>query len=194
MLAIAGCVKEDMGLSEEFIRKALFQGPHFVFWKDRAGIYLGCNENFARLSGIGDPDDIVGKTDVSLVWPLEQAEVFIRMDREVLERGEPSLNCEQMCVGNSDVRMCVLASRVPIKDAAGEVTGLAGVFVDVTDLKQHEIELSDRIADLQRYKDIVFDRELRLLALKREVNGLAKELGRPNVYDLSFLRDTIPPS
>lgn len=163
--------------------------PNFLFWKNRQNVYMGGNENFARLCGVVDIDDLVGKTDLALAWPREQAEAFMKADHGVLESGQPFLDHEEMCVGNSNKRMCMLASRVPLVDQEGRVYGLVGMFVDITEINQRELALADELADLQRFKEISFEREIRMVALKKEVNALAKELGRPPLYDMSFLEE-----
>jgi PAS domain S-box-containing protein len=53
------------------LRNIVSHIPHFVFWKDRDSVYLGCNEVFARSAGLQCPEDIVGKTDYDLVWRNE---------------------------------------------------------------------------------------------------------------------------
>ena len=67
------------------------------------------------------------------------------------------------------------------------MAGLVGMFVDITEIRQREAVLAEELSDLQRLKDISFDREIRMVALKKEVNALAEVLGRRPVYDLGFL-------
>ena len=95
------------------------RAPYFLFWKDRQNVYVGCNENFAKLCGVVDIEDIVGKKDLALAWPREQAETLMKADHDVMESAQALLDHEEMCVGNSNTRMCVLASRVPFFDDKG---------------------------------------------------------------------------
>src|SRR5580658_2427246 len=37
--------------------------PGNIFWKDREGRYLGCNNNIAKICNLTSPDDIIGKSD-----------------------------------------------------------------------------------------------------------------------------------
>ena len=39
--------------------------PHNLFLKDRASVYLACNQNFARMLGL-TPQQIIGRTDLEL--------------------------------------------------------------------------------------------------------------------------------
>ena len=58
------------------VRLVIDNIPQFVFWKDTRSVYLGCNRNFARAAGVGEPENIVGKTDFDLAWRREEAEFF----------------------------------------------------------------------------------------------------------------------
>jgi len=56
--------------------------PDLIFYKDPEGIYLGCNEAFAKLVNKSIAE-IVGKTDYDL-FPKEQADFYRTKDKEVL--------------------------------------------------------------------------------------------------------------
>ena len=176
-----------MMVQDILLKQAVLCSPNFLFWKDRQNVYAGCNQNFARLCGVVDVEDIAGKMDLALAWPREQAETFMKADRDVMASGQAVLDHEEMCVGNSSKRMCMLVSRVPLWDDKGKVAGLVGMFVDITEVSQREFALAEELSDLQRFKEISFDHEIKMIALKKEVNTLAKALGRLPIYDLSFL-------
>lgn len=57
---------------------------------------------------------------------------------------------------------------------------------DITARHAAEAELRKRNQELERFNRAATERELRMVALKREVNDLAREAGRPEPYDLSF--------
>jgi hypothetical protein len=59
--------------------------------------------------------------------------------------------------------------------------------VDITARKVAEAALRERNEELERFNRATVGRELDMIALKREVNALAQELGRPPPYDLSAL-------
>lgn len=71
---------------------------------------------------------------------------------------------------------------------------------DITDRKNVEAsllqsaeELRQRNAELERFNRASVGRELDMIALKKEINALAHELGRAPPYTLDFLND-LPPS
>ena len=40
--------------------------PGNVFWKNKDGVYLGCNNTLAKFLGFKSPDEIIGKRNVTL--------------------------------------------------------------------------------------------------------------------------------
>lgn len=57
-------------------------------------------------------------------------------------------------------------------------------------LTSHVAELAHSSADLERCNDLAVGRELRMIELKREINGLSQEAGKVPPYDLSFLQES----
>ncbi|MDI6747231.1 MAG: PAS domain S-box protein [Rhodocyclaceae bacterium] len=60
---------------------------------------------------------------------------------------------------------------------------------DVTARKQAEDALRQRNAELERFNLAAVDREMAMIDLKRQVNALSQELGRPPPHELDFLND-----
>lgn len=57
---------------------------------------------------------------------------------------------------------------------------------DITARHEAQAELRQRNQELERFNHAATERELRMVALKHEVNELARAAGRPAPYDISF--------
>jgi two-component system, cell cycle sensor histidine kinase and response regulator CckA len=55
---------------------------------------------------------------------------------------------------------------------------------DISERKRAEEELVQKVEELQRFQDTVVGRELVMVELKKEVNALLKEAGRPEKYTI----------
>lgn len=84
------------------------------------------------------------------------------------------------------------------RDATGQVTTIQGVLMDIEERKRaeaaiftHSEALKARNAELERFARLSVDRELVMIALKREVNALCARLGEAPRYDLARI-DTEP--
>jgi PAS domain S-box-containing protein len=64
----------------------------------------------------------------------------------------------------------------------GRWAGCVWFFRDVSARKEAETNLWRQIDELQRWQDIMVDREWRMVALKREVNDLCARVGEPIRY------------
>ena len=118
---------------EERLRSVLSTIPHSIYWKDRRAVFLGCNEPFAQTFGLPSAELIVGKTDAQLGLSEADREAFAARDAAVLASGE-ALLCQRetlLDAGGGEVRY--LASRVPLRDAAGDLIGVLGVLVALPD-------------------------------------------------------------
>jgi two-component system, OmpR family, aerobic respiration control sensor histidine kinase ArcB len=127
---------------EVFLRNIMRSLPQYIFLKDQKSVYLGCNENFARLVGLNRPEDIVGKSDQNLNWQPggHTAEIFRQGDQDTLN-GHPINNQEETLVLPDGKKLVTLVSKLPIMDDDGRPLGIVGYFTDITALKDQEREL-----------------------------------------------------
>lgn len=77
---------------------------------------------------------------------------------------------------------------------AGEGVRFIVLSRDITARHQAEAELRQRNHELERFNRAATERELRMVALKREVNALARAAGRPEPYDLAFADTSAVPA
>ena len=133
-------VQEKQSLLEQIVENT----PHSIFWKDRNSVYLGCNRNFARQAGVEKPEEIIGKTDYELPWEKTETEFFRKIDREVIESGQPQLGIEEPQLQADGTQATLLTSKVPLANSQGDIIGILGIYVDITSRKLAEDELRQR--------------------------------------------------
>jgi len=105
--------------------------PQRVFWKDLRGQYLGCNQGFATDAGLRSPAELIGLTDYDLVWK-DHADQYRADDKAVLSSGRARINFEEGFT-TPDGERWVRTSKIPLRDAQGQVFGCLGVFQDITE-------------------------------------------------------------
>ncbi len=130
--------------------------PVRIFWKDRQSRYLGCNRPFARDAGLAEPGEVLGKDDFQLAW-REQAELYQRDDREVMESGVPKLGYEELQTTPAGGRIWVRTSKIPMRDDAGAIIGLLGKYEDITGSKAAEESLRQKTEELERFFSLALD-------------------------------------
>jgi AraC-like DNA-binding protein len=105
--------------------------PDTVFFlKDRAGHYIAVNQTLVERCGRRSKTELLGRT-VADVFPAGMAESYAEQDRQVLVLGQPILNqLELHLYPNHQPGWC-LTAKLPLRDDAGCVVGLAGLSRDV---------------------------------------------------------------
>jgi len=111
--------------------------PQKIFLKGSNSVYVSCNENYARDLKIR-PDEINGKTDYDF-YPKELAEKYRADDQRIMRLGNIE-DIEERYIQNGQ-EAWVHTVKTPIKDEKGNVTGILGIFWDITEHKRAEEEL-----------------------------------------------------
>ncbi len=78
------------------------------------------------------------------------------------------------------------ATITPIKNDKGIITHYIGIQEDITKFKEVGDELRKNVDELSLFQDMAIAREFKMIALKKEINRLSKELGRPAPYDMNM--------
>ena len=115
--------------------------PARIFWKDKNLVYLGCNTPFARDAGFSRPEEVVGKDDFQMGW-RDQAELYQSADRQVIESGRSKLLIDEPQTTPDGKTITLLTSKVPLCNSNGEVFGVLGTYMDVTERARLEEQLS----------------------------------------------------
>ncbi len=114
---------------------------HYIFWKDKNSVYLGCNAELASAVGLTSSADIIGKTDYDLPTTKEQSDAYRADDQLVMETRKPKLNIEeQQTLLNGEVRV-LSTSKTPLLDDQGHVYGVLAIYSDITERKNIELSL-----------------------------------------------------
>jgi PAS domain S-box-containing protein len=127
--------------AQQFSQTVLDTFPLYVFWKNRESVYLGCNQNFARGSGLTTPTEILGKTDYDLPWGVSEADLYRADDRQVMDSGIAKLGIVEPQHQADGSVMWLETNKLPLRDLKGNVIGILGTYQDITDRKVAEAAL-----------------------------------------------------
>ncbi|MBL6980535.1 MAG: PAS domain S-box protein, partial [Anaerolineales bacterium] len=94
--------------------------------------------------------------------------------------------------GLPGIKRWLRTSAYAIKDKDGKVMNVVVNHEDITDRKQAEKEIMLKMAEIERINDIYVGREGKMIDLKREINALLEELGRPAKYSSPGDLDELP--
>lgn len=135
-------LEKEMRNAKEVLENIINHIPHQIFWKDLDLKYLGCNQHFADITGMGSPQDIIGKTDYEFGRKNDHAESYREWDQKIIDTGRAVIDLEEAFHNAAGIEGTVLTSKVPIRDENGEIFGLLGICTDITDRKKAVDELN----------------------------------------------------
>jgi PAS domain S-box-containing protein/putative nucleotidyltransferase with HDIG domain len=131
-------VQESLEERNQFIGSLLRAIPAAVFYKDKEGRYLGCNKAFSDILGLTEAQ-IKGKTVYEL-WPSELAEMYHRKDLDLMENPEHQIYDFKVLDRDGKLRPVLFAKDV-FFSASGDVAGMVGAFLDISERVRVEQEL-----------------------------------------------------
>lgn len=126
-------------LPPEMLVRILDTLPVRIFWKDLNSRFLGCNALFASDAGVSDPSEFVGRSDFYFYAP-EQANAFRADDADIMHTKTPKLGILEKLT-KADGRVIWLeTNKWPLIDTNGHVSGILGMYRDITQAKFDEDE------------------------------------------------------
>ncbi|MCP3679518.1 MAG: PAS domain-containing protein [Gammaproteobacteria bacterium] len=129
-------------------RDIIASSSGYIYWKDSAGHYLGCNNQWAKAFGLQSAKEINGKTDYDL-FSQEVAEKLIATDREVLTSGNANMMEETVEFSDGE-KIILLSNKKPLLDDNGQVMGVFGNSFDITERKKERIALQEAKAQAEK--------------------------------------------
>lgn len=126
--------------------------PGHIYWKDVEGHILGCNTEQAHDLGFELPEEVIGKTDYDITTK-ENADAIRAIDIRVMQNGIGEVE-EESFVRKNGTTMFFLSKKDPLRDSKGNIIGVLGISIDITDRKKAEMR-AERLkleSELQRTK------------------------------------------
>jgi PAS domain S-box-containing protein len=153
-----------------------------VFRKDREGRFVFVNSLLCHTLG-RKREEMLGKTDHDFS-PKDLADKYRADDVRVMQTGETLVDVEAHNPREGDL-VYIQVFKAPVRNAAGEVIGSQGFFVDITHLKRTENKLVRQTGELENALTALRSNQEQLLvaekmaSLGRLTAGIAHEMNTP---------------
>ena len=168
----------DKALS--YSQSLIENAPDPVFVSDLEGKILQANDAVSEL--LGFRRDEVVEQSLSRFISEEETREFTAALREVVARGVTRNARLNPRSATGEVIPTTLNASA-LRDPEGNVIGAIGILRDmrayeqvVRDLEQSKIELQEKILDLEKFEEVVVGRELKMIALEKELESLRQEV------------------
>ncbi len=135
--AVPAAADIDPELGRTLLGAFLKTVPNIVYFKDRDSRFLAVSEGKAHRHELSSAD-LIGKTDADLF--SEEHAQWARVDEEsIMATGEPVVGKLEKTIWRDGREGWARVTKMPLRDAAGEIIGTFGITYDVT--RQHLVAL-----------------------------------------------------
>jgi diguanylate cyclase (GGDEF)-like protein/PAS domain S-box-containing protein len=160
--------EEALAKERNLLRMLIDNIPDSIYVKDREGRKTLTNQADLDFMGVNEEGAVLGKTDAE-VYPPHLSEKYHQDDQVVLQHGRAVINREEVVEDASGIRRWLLTSKLPVRDSAGQITGLVGIGRDITERKH----LESRLLTMAHY-DTLTKLPNRTLFFERSNTGISQ--------------------
>jgi PAS domain S-box-containing protein len=137
--------EKETHIAHTLLQDIIYNLPGLIYWKNKKSQYAGFNKNVLSLSGLSR-EELLSKTDKELNWGEKEAESFQKDDQEVMENGVVKITEHEIPIKRADGRCIIVRTeKSRLYDRKGNVAGVLGVAMDVTDQKILQSQLKEQI-------------------------------------------------
>jgi PAS domain S-box-containing protein len=141
---------EELLASERNLLRTLIDNlPDVIYAKDAESRMMMANIAQARLLGAATVDDLIGKTDFDF-FSQEMASKYFKDEQALIKSGRSMINEEEPTVDPLGNHKWLSTTKVPLRDARGNITGFVGVGRDITESKAAGLERERLLAEVER--------------------------------------------
>jgi PAS domain S-box-containing protein len=172
----------ELDKARAYAESLIKNAPDPVFVSDLEGRILQANDAVSQLLGFR-PDELLEQS-LSRFISAEETREFTAALREVVARGV-TRNARLNPRSASGEIIPTTLNASALRDLDGKVIGAIGILRDmrayervVRDLRASQGELQEKILDLEKFEEVVVGRELKMIALEKEVESLRQQMER----------------
>lgn len=167
---------EQLQQERELLQTLMDTIPDAIYFKDLAGRFTRINRAQARNLGIRHERDAVGKTDADF-FGHEHAEEAQLDEQHIVASTEPLIDRIEHYLDPAGRWVWISATKVPIRDQDGQITGTVGISRDITERQHAEAE---RTAELSASNQALQEQIGERRRAEQQLQALATQLQQSN--------------
>ena len=163
--------------------------PIWIFYKDKKNCFLKVNQAFANAVGL-PKEKLEGRSCFEL-FSKDQADSFWRDDLEVIESGKSKKNIVET-INSAKKNFWVRSDKIPYKDKKGNIIGVIGFAIDITESRKAEEEIHRGEGYKKKSEEFSQSRKA-LLNILEDVEAAGADLARERDKTLAIISNIYTP-
>ncbi len=123
--------QEALARERDLLTTLLDNVPDTIYFKDTSSRFTRINKAQAIILGVENPEDAIGKTDFDF-QPEELAKGFYEEEQKLVQSGQPLIDRVEFNPTRDGKPRWLSATKVPILNEDGQVTGIVGISRNIT--------------------------------------------------------------
>jgi two-component system sensor histidine kinase/response regulator len=135
-------IVKKLNAERDFLQVLMDYIPYTIYFKDLQCRFTKINKAQSDLLGLNDPSEAIGKSDFDY-FHEETAKPAHIDELQILSTGIPMIEKVEMINNSEGIKSWVSATKIPVKDNFGNITGLVGISIDITEKRYAEERLRE---------------------------------------------------
>ena len=140
-LELTQITENELKYERDLLQVLMDNIPDSIYFKDKNSKFTRINKAQAKLLGIKNPEDSLGKNDFDY-FSLDHAQKAYNDEKEIIKTGKPIINKEERLAFEDRPTIWVSTTKVGIENTSkGEIGQIVGITRDITSKKNAEENL-----------------------------------------------------
>ncbi|MBU2550387.1 MAG: PAS domain S-box protein [Proteobacteria bacterium] len=175
-------MEEDLKESQQRLSLLVQSSPLGVIEWDLDFRVLNWNLASERIFGY-PAENVIGRHATELIIPEGMQTEINKRWLDLIDQKDGSRSTDENITRDGTRIVCEWYN-TPLINESGHVIGVASLVNDITQQKKVEGEIRQYMEELERFNRLTLGRELRMIELKEEVNGLLEKEGQGRKYKI----------
>jgi PAS domain S-box-containing protein len=144
--------QEELRKEKALLDALLDNVPETIYFKDKESRFIRFSRSMLKLFGLKKEEELLGKSDFDF-FADEHARPAFEDEQNIIRTGKAIIDLEEKEVMEDGRVSWVNTTKMPLKDARGNIIGTFGISKDITNLKRLQEEAIERNKELQSQEE-----------------------------------------
>ena len=153
-------IQKALGDEKALIDELLINLPEHIYFKDKESRFIRFSHSMLKLFGLEKPEELIGKSDFDFLSE-EHARPAFEDEQRIIKTGKAIIDLEEKEVMSDGRIRWVNTTKMPLKNAKGEIMGTFGISKDITHMKRLEdeaVEKAKKLLEQEAYLKMLEDK------------------------------------